>query len=193
MLRFRISGSEDWGTGCAASVGAHIADGMSITVVKRCATLHITIRQHVDYEEMDLPIAAPQRFTLRCRQLQLCLWDDERRRLQGALSTSGEPTLGEEVLCASIDALHVSFNHAQSSAETLHYRVHVGAEGLQLDNYLASAGRPVILASVPSTDIRSSQRPFDLRLEVSRTAPSNSSSLRARHYAQTPCGRIVDT
>ena len=60
--------------------------------------------------EGDTEQPRPLRLDMSVRQLQLCLWDDERQRLlppAGDGEGGGSSLLGEELFCLSVDALHI--------------------------------------------------------------------------------------
>ena len=136
---------------------------------------------------------------LHCRQLQVCLWDDERQRLLsagGSGSGSGGAPLGRELFSLSVDWLQLQMvrqlhqgaaAQAASPGGTLHpwqqqarlaWAARLAAGGLQVDSYLPSSEQPVLLTCLPKDSLESSGAaagqggpPLQLALEVHHCPP----------------------
>ena len=115
------------------------------------------------------------RLDVSVRQLQLCLWDDERQRLLpaaggGETETHGGSLLGDELFCLSVDRLHLHLSrqlrlevpgggggtplhppalHPWQRQPLLVSTAWLAAGGVQLDSYLPGSEQPVLLTSLP--------------------------------------------
>jgi hypothetical protein len=109
---------------------------------------------------------APCCLQINVRELELSLWDDERRRLQdrGTAPLQEEPNLGEEVLCASIHSMSFEYLRRQGP-RSLEHQLLVAMAGIQLDSFSSNV-ESVIL----TTDISATPNAFNLMLKVDPNA-----------------------
>lgn len=117
----------------------------------------------------------PLRLDVSVRQLQLCLWDDERQRLLpaaggGEAEAHGGSLLGDELFCLSVDQVHLHLSrqlrlevpgggggtslhppalHPWQRQPLLVRTAWLAAGGVQLDSYLPGSEQPVLLTSLP--------------------------------------------
>lgn len=120
----------------------------------------------------------PLRIQARCRQLQVCLWDDERQRLVPPASPAGgaRPPLGRELFAVSLDQLSLLLSRQQRLAAGLPAGAAAGAApgarqlhpwqrqalqvmaarltaaAAQVDSFLPGSEQPVLLTSRPAED-----------------------------------------
>jgi hypothetical protein len=125
----------------------------------------------------------PLRVEVRCRQLQVALWDDERQRLlpaaKGYGSGGGSRALGRELFSFTVDHLHLQLSRqlhlaaalaaggahsSRSMAQQLHpwqqqvllvMAAQLTAAALQLDSFLPGGEQPVLLTTLPEDGIGS--------------------------------------
>jgi hypothetical protein len=116
------------------------------------------------------PLPRPLALAVRCRQLQLCLWDDERRRLLPA--PPADAALGRELFALTADNLQLDLarqlrfapgvDAAAAAGEAAGPPLHLwqrqplvamsaglAVAAVQLDSFLPSGEQPVLLVSVP--------------------------------------------
>lgn len=201
VLKFRPSGAKEWLHPCVLLPGLHLAGGGSggggkggstaalaeVHISRCCATTRILLLPEASEVGGDCAAAAaaaattaeqprPLWIELRCGQLQVCLWDDERQRLLPAAVAGGGPTLGRELFSLSIDRLHLQLSRqvllepAAAAAAALQRgdsrRLHpwqqqalvvtsarLTATALQLDSFLPGSEQPVLLTSLPEGSI----------------------------------------
>jgi hypothetical protein len=206
VLKFRPAGGGDWlypcvllpGLHAAAAAGPPQAAGVAsgpgqVHISRCCATTRILLLPPAGKPDAaaggpsaDVAPAAPAaeaeqprplRLDVSVRQLQLCLWDDERQRLLPAAGgeeadAQGGSLLGEELFCLSVDQLFLHLSRqlrmeapagaagvaARAAQPSLHpwqlqpllvSTTWLAAGGLQLDSFLPGSEQPVLLTSLP--------------------------------------------
>lgn len=221
VLKFREPGSKEWAHPCVLLPGTHAAGAVMACITRAGATTRISLLPaaaaagdarirctpppaaggpgSVAEAEVEAPSsrgASPLHLEVAAAQLQLCLWDDERRRLLGAATPGGPPgqeegeedgaaTLGHELLCITLDGLLLQLQRSGAHGlpqdagvaagggcpgPLVLYSASLAAAGLQCDSYLPAAEHPVLLAAplhAPSKAAGAGGRPpFEAELQV---------------------------
>jgi hypothetical protein len=191
------------GEGSAAAAAAAAADADvgvgEVHISKCCATTRILLLPStgaamaaVATAEADAAAVAavaaeqprPLRVEVRCRQLQVALWDDERQHLLPAANgygSGGRRALGRELFSFTVDHLHLQLSRqlylatAAAPAATGSHRsgdiarqlhpwqqqvllvmaAQLTAAALQLDSFLPGGEQPVLLTTLPEDGIGS--------------------------------------
>ncbi len=200
VLKFRPAGGREWLHPCVLLPGLHAAAAAAspqaagtaggpgqVHISRCCATTRILLLPPAGEpgaaaagpatgpEQAELEQPRPLRLDVSVRQLQLCLWDDERQRLLptaagGEADVPGGSLLAEELFCLSVDQLQLHLSRqprleapagtalAAHAARPLHpwqrqpLLVSTGwlaAGGVQLDSFLPGSEQPVLLTSLP--------------------------------------------
>lgn len=199
VLKFRPAGSKEWVHPCLLLPGLHAAAAGSssggregselgaVHISRCCATIRLLLLPHNgpvlaagEAQRAEVALAAteeqrplPLWVDLRCRELQLCVWDDERQRLlPPAGDDDSDGMLGRELFSLSLDHLHLQLSRevrldtaaaaaaaaARHSGRPLHpwqqqvlvaLAARASAAAVQIDSFLPGSEQPVLLTSLP--------------------------------------------
>lgn len=205
VLKFRPAGGREWLHPCVLLPGLHAAAAATtpqaagaagaparVHISRCCATTRILLLPPAGKPGAEAAGAAasaaqvaaeaeqprPLRLDVSIRQLQLCLWDDERQRLLppagGGEAEAAGSVLGEELFCLSADQLYLHLSrqpqlegpagaaaagaagpphapplHPWQRQPLLVSTAWLAAGGLQLDSFLPGSEQPVLLTSLP--------------------------------------------
>ncbi|KAL4436856.1 hypothetical protein ABPG75_003995 [Micractinium tetrahymenae] len=169
--------------------------------------LHVQSEAEREQEGQPLPLW----IEVQCRQLQVCLWDDERQRLLPSGSSAAPPALGRELFSLSLDRLSllvarqqylVAAGPAAASAAGAALRagsvrpVHpwqrqvlqvmaaqLTAAAVQVDSFLPGSEQPVLLTSLPAEDVGAARQ--------QRQGPPLQLALEVHHCVPQPQGALA--
>jgi hypothetical protein len=129
----------------------------TIIISKACATVWVRLMPEdvqegsgVELEQSNAGLAPPRFLSLSLRQIEVCFWDDERKRLL-AYDSAFEEDPGAlhsmELFSFTCDDLALKATRSSPQAGTVFYSAKLSASTLQCDSFHPGCEQPVILTT----------------------------------------------